>query len=420
MAPTPSNLGNAARSTLLSSSSIVTPIIVIVSSAAGISSVLFFVILTVTSYRRVRAQRAAKSKNAVVPRLVITDTSMFPTSNVVVNGEADLDKVIASFKPIGADLHVPENEVATFDVCNIRTGDEEDDQLFPLPKTSRTNCASSITSERVRSPYYNGKNVDLDFSSACRLSNQPSFVEAEISSVCGSMETDEPVWWYDFHGQESLDSSSSLSEPNKSISSGSLYSTNSFYNTPAKPKLTTQFSGRRLAALGQIPNINVGDGNNDHALNTGRIDPVDEVGNEIQDALYDEDVLAYCWKLSEDAFSMPQESSSPLRNELTDTKNTGRMVPSRSKRRSMRTRASTGAYDQKILENCWRLSDNTSLKSISHTNGIRPTRIRRASAARSVSEACISGPEFSQFQVHDSSYIVYPSERKLLRRASVK
>ncbi|OCB88073.1 hypothetical protein A7U60_g4860 [Sanghuangporus baumii] len=419
MAPTSSSLGNAARSTLLSSSSIVIPIIVIASSAAGISSVLFFVILAVTSYRRVRAQRAAKSKNAIVPRLVITDTSMFPTSNVVVNGEADLDNVIASFKPIGADLHVPENEVAALDVCNIRTGDEEDEQLFPLPKISRTNCASKIT-ERGRSPYYNGKNVEFDFNSACRLSNQPDFVEAEISSVCGSMETDEPVWWYDFRGQESLDSSSSLSEANKSLSSGSLYSTNSFYNTPAKPKLTTQLSDTRLTALEQIPNNNVGNGNSDHARNTGRIDPVDEVGNESQDTLYDADVLEYCWKLSEDASSMPQESSSPLRNELTDTKNAGRMAPSRSKRRSMRTRASTGAYDQKILENCWRLSDNTSLKSISDTNVIRPTRIRHESAARSVSEACISGPEFSQLQVHDSGYIVYPSKRRLLRRASVK
>ncbi|KAL5490100.1 hypothetical protein ACEPAI_4933 [Sanghuangporus weigelae] len=420
MAPTSSTLGNAARSALLSSSSIVTPIIVIASSAAGISSVLFFVILTVTSYRRVRAQRAAKSKNAIVPRLVITDTSMFPTSNVVVNGEADLDKVIASFKPIGADLHVPENEVAALDVCNIRTGDEEDEQLFPLPKISRTNCASKVTSERGRSLYFNGRDIELNFDSACRLANQPDFDEAEISSVCGSMETDEPVWWYDFRGQESLDSSSSLSEANKSISSGSLYSTNSFYKTPAKPKLTTQLSGTRLAALEQIPNINVGNGNSDHARNTGRIDPVDEVSNESQETLYDEDVLAYCWKLSEDASNMPQESSSPLRNGLKDTKNAGRMVPSRSQRRSMRTRASTGAYDQKILENCWRLSDNTSLKSICDTNVIRSTRIRHASATRSVSEANISGPEFSQLQVHDSGYIVYPSERKLSRRASVR
>ncbi|KAL5529426.1 hypothetical protein ACEPAG_5411 [Sanghuangporus baumii] len=420
MAPASSTLGNAARSTLLSSSSIVTPIIVIASSAAGISSVLFFVILAVTSYRRVRAQRAAKSKNAVVPRLVITDTSMFPTSNMVVNGEADLDKVIASFKPIGADLHVPENEVAAKDVCNIGTADEEDEQLFPLPKISRTNCASKITSECGPSPYYNGKDIELDFNSACRLSNQPDFDEAEISSVCGSVEIDEPVWWYDFRGQESLDSSSSLSEANKSISSGSLYSTNSFYNTPAKQKSKTQLSGTRLATLEKIPNINVGNGNSVRVRNTGRIDPVDEVGNESQETLYDEDVLAYCWKLSEDASSMPQDCSFPLRNELAGTKNAGRMVPSRNKRRSMRIRASTGAYDQKILENCWRLSDNTSLKSISDTNVIHSTRICHASAARSVSEASISSPDFSQLQVHDSGYIVYPSERKLSRRASVR
>lgn len=172
----------------------------------------------VTSYRRIRAKRATRSKSSVVPRLVITDTSMFPTSNVVVDDESDLDKVIASFKPIGADLHIPDCEVAAPEVCSPQS-EEEDDQPFPVSEIPRPKC----TPEIIIVPESDHED---DFDLASRQKSQPDCIRVTVRPVSEPMEIEEPVWWYDFRGQEYSDSSSSLSEADKSISSGSLYSTN--------------------------------------------------------------------------------------------------------------------------------------------------------------------------------------------------
>lgn len=165
----------------------------------------------------------------------------------------------------------------------------------------------------------------------------------------------------------------------------------------------------------QTPNAVVFE-NDGRARDGRRRDSVKDVGNESQETLYDKDVLAYCWKISEEASNIPSR-----RNDQPVSKSAERLVSSRSKRRSLRSRVPAEVKDRKMSEHCLRLSGSASLKSVRDKDSIRSTRIRHTSAARSMSEASISGPEISQLRFHDSGHIVFPSQGgRSSRRASIR
>lgn len=147
-----------------------------------------------------------------VPQLIITDTSIFPVSSVVVGDDTSLDKVIASFKPLGID-HIPQAVSIVENLTEVLPpkpkGKEDEESLFPLPQASSPLPGHPQSPKMVHAS--NCDNIEID-----PVPRHPK--DIETSSTSGSSDTTSDsdnshkngIWWEDFHVELSETSLESL------------------------------------------------------------------------------------------------------------------------------------------------------------------------------------------------------------------
>lgn len=207
-----------ARSAPSTTTPLAIPIVIAISSAAGISSLIIVAALAVALYRRSHGPTSRKSNaTPVVPRLIITDTSRFPASTLIVASETTLDGVIASFRPLGTESDVAEEALA----ANIYQDHDVERDLFPLPKTTKDKFAH-LELDPTQSTSVLGT-VDEQLVLRPRTDGTLALSPAADS---GYALTAEGVWWHDFNGE-----TRSITDTQSSIYSMIRFVYNWLYNS---------------------------------------------------------------------------------------------------------------------------------------------------------------------------------------------
>lgn len=179
-----------AHSTPSTSTPLFISVVIVISSVVVTSSVLLIIVLVILLRRRnayASTERNTLATHEHVPKLVITDTSMLPASSVVVKDSDDLDKVIASFKPLRQESAEPDER--------YRSERPPRKRKRKLDETKCTELTTTSTSTADVCPAKQGSGTDWDKS--------PSLSEASEATFDGSGSFKTPgIWWYEFHGSD--------------------------------------------------------------------------------------------------------------------------------------------------------------------------------------------------------------------------
>lgn len=126
MAPsTPRPSIDGLASTSSTQATLIVSLSVIVSSVLGSSGIILVIILVIVTRRRTlkaRFLQELERKREAIPKLIVTDTSLFPYQVVVVDDENTLDTLIASYKP----LHLDSSDGGEVDVFTYTATDRSD------------------------------------------------------------------------------------------------------------------------------------------------------------------------------------------------------------------------------------------------------------------------------------------------------
>ncbi|EJD02088.1 uncharacterized protein FOMMEDRAFT_157283 [Fomitiporia mediterranea MF3/22] len=372
-----------AHSTLLTSTSIVTPIIIIISSAAGITGALVIVLLAIYIQRRIMSRRRTRTLAETVPNIVITDTSILPASNVVVDSESALDNVIASFKPIGAEA-APLEAVPPVDISDdYEENAEDDDELFPLPKIPKPKRKPPPIIRTLRPSNQRGSGVSrLGTPNPQNRQMGSTPADSEHNHERVELLVSPGVWWYDFGGEAFSSSESSTLEADGTHGSlaDSVSSTESGSSEPVSSRWPVRTSRVRFADTSD---------DQSYATNSRQIP-------------------AHRWRFSEIVSLRDHRSlSSFYETDVAQDVNTPMSV-SQSQPVSLGSAPTDEAFDRKILEYCWQISDNSSVKSINQVSSSESVTVQFTTAKKSMSSVKIS--EAGVGRSFEASHLILTSD----------
>ncbi|KAI5124044.1 hypothetical protein M0805_003873 [Coniferiporia weirii] len=341
------------QSTPLTSSTLFISIVIIISSVVGASSTLLIIVLIVILRRRLLAARqSAKKKRGHIPKLVITDTSMFPASVVVIEGSAELDKIIASFRPLGS-KHPSPGDRPVIDIRKVpgAEGDEKTKQNAVLPE-----ILVSGTGEDLATYHRDSETIYTVGDTSSHTSNH----------------VPKGVWWYDFHLDESGEESI-YSESDGSSGDGVSfnYSSARFASIPHTAPLAmancTNIRASEPESLSDSvtkpsapssektpPDTSPKDTTRSRLSSSVRADE-----DIVQGTPIDRQILEYCWEISDNSIGELGDKHIAICDEASpglETEHANVLTP--EKPESAKPRGADPLLEQKILEYCRTITDH--------------------------------------------------------------
>ncbi|THH08544.1 hypothetical protein EW145_g2645 [Phellinidium pouzarii] len=355
-------------------------IVVVVSSVIGASSVLLIIFLIIDLRRRFSSARPCikVTQHECIPKLVITDTSSIPASSVVVEDETALDKVIASFKPLGSELlHSGEHPIFhTRQVTDEGKG-MTDEQAVPLTtdnSMAERSCLTVQGNENSR-PLYSTGNQN------CRTSDT---------------HRQEGVWWYDFHAEPDEESLYTLSE--EADEACSVTANVYVGDSERSPDCATKIINPSLI---QVPL--------DASLKPTTECAIISSACVDEDTLFDRHILEYCWRISDSTMTGCSDKASLdcIAEDLWKNadRSTG-IIPSLTN--DMRSYESGRSFDHKAKEYSWQMIERNSPGDTDNLPISDSVTIRFTTAAKSVLAASVIGLDAIQHHNSDSGHLVLP------------
>ncbi|KAH8108474.1 hypothetical protein DFH11DRAFT_1731886 [Phellopilus nigrolimitatus] len=412
MAPS-APLGGPILSTTSASIPLVFSVIIIVSSVVGASSVLVIVVLAFSLRRRGLAVRHHAKEADSVPKLVITDTSMFPASNVVVDEDA-LDKVIASHKPFGSETPGSE-ELPVIDICDSDSsrdlGEDEEStkQNIALlvssgPDSEKYVCSGPEGTAALEA----GENGTNKLMTIPHRDSMILYNAGNTTSSVSSLSRPEGVWWYEFHLEEDEDTDSQ-SENSEIGGTDSIHSSISDVEAAELTNLSTKLPLSSADRLAQVVKDETVTGCNVFSTRS------DE--DSSQDTMFDKQILEYCWQISEDMYSTSgqDERLASTCDALESEKEDEKTMIEAPDSVVQKSHSADESIDFNILDYYWRITGQNSVKGLDDLCGPGSVTMRFTTAARSVSDASVSGLA----QHHDPGHLVY-SQSSRFRKNGVR